>query len=99
MALSRGARRWSNARSRSSRALEERRRGHRTLGKRLWDEPVQRHLMDAGIDQPWYDATVDRSAWKSMEVAYGARLTWKTVTTMPARAAPGRFFALFGAME
>lgn len=31
------------------------RRGHRELGKRRWDEPLQRHFVEKGLEQPWYD--------------------------------------------
>lgn len=35
--------------------------GHRELGKRRGDEPVQFHLTEAGHEVPWFDAVADPS--------------------------------------
>lgn len=43
-------------------------RGHRDLGKRRWDEAVQRHLIDMGYELPWYEVATDRTMWNSLEL-------------------------------
>lgn len=35
-------------------------RGHREVGKQRWDEPVQRHVTDAGMEITWYENASDR---------------------------------------
>lgn len=55
-----------------------------------------KHRDQSAQEEPWNDATVDRSAWISME--YVARVTWKSVATIHERAAPRRFLALFADM-
>lgn len=46
-----------------------RRRQHRR-----GDEPLQRYLVDAGLEQPWYDTAVDRACWGACESGFATRV-------------------------
>lgn len=70
-------------------------RGHRELGKRRWDEPLQRHLADAGMEIPCYDVASDRIVWNSLELAFAARTTRRSVDSVPCHAAQGRFLVAY----
>lgn len=50
-------------------------RGHRDLGKRRCDEPMQTHLADTGHEAPWYGVAADRARWNLFELAFVARVT------------------------
>lgn len=42
------------------------------LGKRRWDKPIQRHLLDAAaIEAPWYEVVEDGRLWNSEEYTFG----------------------------
>lgn len=39
-------------------------RGHRRLGERRWDDPVQRHAEEStGQEEPWQAVAADRAKW------------------------------------
>lgn len=66
-------------------------RGHRKLGKRRWDEPLQRHLAVEGIEQPWYDMAADRTQWDALELSFAARVLRCGPTALQHRPAPDRY--------
>lgn len=45
-------------------------RGHKYLGKRLWDEGFQRVVLDHGLETFWQDAAQARQNWIRMESAF-----------------------------
>lgn len=65
-------------------------RGHRELGKRRRDEPVQRHHADAGFEFPWYEVAFDRTVWNSLEFAFVALATRCGTNALHRKATPGR---------
>lgn len=64
-------------------------RGHRRLGKRLWDESLQNHIEGAiGEYVPWEGAAQDRTWWKGQEVHFVARISRKLVGNAQLLAVP-----------
>lgn len=49
--------------------------GHRTLGKRRWDDPTQRTVIAAGSEAPWQDIAQDRHLWTNTEAEFVRRVT------------------------
>lgn len=46
-------------------------RGHRHLGKRRWDDLIQRHVEERREpENPWQQATQDRTAWAATEKGF-----------------------------
>lgn len=70
-------------------------RGHRHLGKRRWDEMVQRHF-DAmtSIEGAWYEHSMQHETWEFVELSYVARVTRQSQACVGERAAPRSFLCL-----
>lgn len=66
--------------------------GHRRLGKRRWDDPVQRHAEErTGQEEPWQAMAMDRAKWTDVVAGFVKRVLRRRG---PAReVARGRLFS------
>lgn len=86
VALWRRAWRWKTLNAVPLRRSDPTRRrlngGHRCLGRRRWDDLVQRHVDAAkGEDTPWHEATQVRDAWCAMEADFVAGALRRAIKT------------------
>lgn len=69
-------------------------KGHRTLGKRRWDEAIQKLAMtETHEEMPWQRLTEDRILWNSLEIKLRDGLLRQSSALRSERAHEGRWLA------